>query len=214
MQTGESTETLGVEVYRAVPVNESLRHKIECMTTRDDLIFVGTSDSKIIAYRTQAVRKTTTSSSTTNSTKSEGSSSSPSSPSAVSLYTLTLLQEVAEPRRHAVRALTVVGDRHLLALVGDTIVLYNFSNEAPRPFQLREITAIAGLKDVFSFHVKQQRGVLALAVLQRRCLTIYEATFNHLEFLLKETVALPDGVRAFGWMGSRFMLFWLNDYFL
>lgn len=214
MQTGESTETLGVEVYRAVPVNESLRHKIECMTTRDDLIFVGTNDSKIIAYRTQADCKTTTSSNTTNSTKSEGSSSSPSSPSAVSLYTLTLLQEVAEPRRHAVRALTVVGDRHLLALVGDTIVLYNFSNEAPRPFQLREITAIAGLKDVFSFHVKQQKGVLALAVLQRRCLTIYEATFDHLEFLLKETVALPDGVRVFGWMGRRLMLCGRNEYFL
>ncbi|KPA75654.1 hypothetical protein ABB37_08222 [Leptomonas pyrrhocoris] len=200
MQSGEPNETLGVEAYRVVPLGEPVPFKIECLTTCDDLLLVGTSDSRLVVYRTEAKREEAT-----NSSGSDASSPSSS---------LTLLQEITDPRRHAVRALTTIGDRHLLALVGDTIALYRLHREPSRSLQLREVTAIAGLKDTISFHVQQQKGLLSLAVLQRRRLAIYEATFAHLEFLLREAVTLPDGVRSFGWLGRSFLLGGRKEYFL
>ncbi|KPI87551.1 hypothetical protein ABL78_3348 [Leptomonas seymouri] len=200
MQCGEASEALGVEVYRLVPLGGSMPYVVECMTTYDDLLFVGTHNSKLVAYRIQT---------------DHGKGDSPYSGSESSTSSsLMLLQEVSSTRRHPVRALTVVGDHYLLALIDDTIVLYHFHHDPSQPFQLREVTAMTGLKETISFHVKRHRGTLSLVVLQRRRLTIYEATAAHMEFLLKETVALPDGVRTIGWLGRSFVLGGRKEYFL
>lgn len=192
MQSSESAETLGVEPYRLVSLGDPIAHRIECLTTHDDLLLVGTTDSKIALYRVQNMY----------------------GESGAAAASVRLLHEVVDVRRQPVRSLTTIGDHHVLALVGDAIVLYSLSSDAARPLQLREVTAITGLKDTISFHVKQHKGVVTLAALQRRRLTLYEATFNHFEFLLKETVALPDGVRTFGWMGRSFLLGGRKEYFL
>jgi Vam6/Vps39-like protein vacuolar protein sorting-associated protein 39 len=208
MQGGGSNETLGAEVYKLVSLSEPIPYQVEALTTFRDLLFVGTTNGRIVIYRMH-----------TGKLKDVGSSSRGSGGGGITVSNasaVTQLQDVADPRHQPIRALTVVGDYHLSALIGDTIVLYTFvhdEQDSSRPSQLREITAITGLRDTLSFHVKQQKGIIALAALQRRRLTVYEATFAHLEFLLKETVTLPDGVRTFAWMGRSYMLGGRKDYF-
>ncbi|KAG5509900.1 hypothetical protein JKF63_07545 [Porcisia hertigi] len=52
-----------------------------------------------------------------------------------------------------------------------------------------------------------------MAVLQRKRVTLYEASGSSLDFLLKETVALPDGLRTLSWMGRSMMLAGRKEYF-
>lgn len=180
--------SLHMEAYRVVPLGGPLPHRIESITTLRSLVLVGTHDSRIIAYRASTTRGTAA--------------------------TLTLLQEVVDPRRHAVRLLTVVGGRRLLALVGDAVAVYHVHDEPGAAFQLREVTALVGLKDTVDFHVKQHKGVVTVAVLQRKRVTLYEASHANLDFLLKEAIALPDGVRTLCWVGRSLMLGGRKDYLL
>ncbi|KAG5510280.1 hypothetical protein GH5_08389 [Leishmania sp. Ghana 2012 LV757] len=192
MQAEEASHSaLRVEAYRAVSLGGPIPHRIESITTHGTLVVVGTSDGKVVVYRVGAC---------------EGSAAS-----------LTLLQEITDCRRHAVRQLTVVGARRLLVLVGDVIAVYHIHDDAASSasgFQLRDVTAITGLKDVVAFHVKQQKGVICMAVLQRKRVTLYEALHTSLDFLLKATVALPDGIKTVSWMGRSIILGGRKDYFL
>ncbi|CBZ32498.1 hypothetical protein, conserved [Leishmania donovani] len=183
--------SLRIEAYRVVSLGGPIPHKIESITTYRTLVFVGTSDSKLLAYRVGAC---------------DGSAAS-----------LTLLQEITDSRRHAVRQLTVIGGRRLLVLVGDVITVYHIHDDAAssgRGFQLRDVTTITGLKDTVAFHVKQHRGVVSMAVLQRKRVTFFEASHTNLDFLLSATVVLPDGVKTLSWMGRSIVLGGRKEYLL
>ncbi|KAG5484533.1 hypothetical protein LSCM1_07909 [Leishmania martiniquensis] len=186
-----SHSALPVEAYRVVSLGGPIPYKVESITTYGTLVMVGTSDSKVVAYRVEACEGSTTS--------------------------LTLLQEITDCRRHAVRQLTVVAARRLLVLVGDVIAVYHIHDDAASSasgFQLRDVTAITGLKDIVAFHVKQQKGLISMAVLQRKRVALYEASHTHLDFLLKVTVPLPDGIKTISWMGRSILLGGRKEYFL
>lgn len=182
---------LRIEAYRVVSLGGPVPHKIESITTYRTLVFVGTSDSRVLAYRI-------------------GTCNGSAAP-------LTLLQEIADSRRHAVRQLTVIGGRRLLVLVGDVIVVYHIHDDVDSSgsvFQLRDVTTITGLKDIVAFHVKQHRCVVSMAVLQRKRVTFYEASHTNLDFLLSATTALPDGVKTLSWMGRSIVLGGRKEYLL
>ncbi|CAJ1024410.1 putative CNH domain/Vacuolar sorting protein 39 domain 1/Vacuolar sorting protein 39 domain 2 [Leishmania shawi] len=192
MQAEEARHAaLRIEAYRLVSLGDPIPHKIESITTYRTLVFVGTSDSKVAVYRVEACKE--------------------------SAAPLMLLQEITESRRHAVRQLTVVGKCRLLALVGDVLVVYHIHDDTSHSasgFQLRAVTTITGHKDTIAFHVKQQKGVISMAVLQRKRVTLYEASPTNLDFLLKVTVALPDGVKTLSWMGRSIIFGGRKEYLL
>ncbi|GET86843.1 hypothetical protein, conserved [Leishmania tarentolae] len=182
---------LHIEVYRVVSLGCSIPHNIECIATYRALVFVGTTDSKVVVYRVGACNANTA--------------------------PLTLLQEITDSRKHAVRQLTVVAGRRLLVLASDVIHVYHIHDDTDasgNKFELRPITTITGLKDTIAFHVKQHRGVISMAVLQRKRVAVYEASNTNLDFLLSVTTAVPDGLKTVCWMGRNIILGGRKEYLI
>lgn len=174
--------------FQLIKTNERLSSKVEAIATDGRWAIVGTSDSRIIVYEAEAA--------------------------ATTAPHLRQLSQTIDSRRQPIRALTVLREqRRLLSLVGDVVVIRRLPDERFISEELRELTCITGLKDVISISIKQHKRLLTMAVLQRKRLTLYEAPVQQAEFVMKETITLPDGFKSFVWMGRNFMVGGRKEYY-
>ncbi|CUF60652.1 Hypothetical protein, putative [Bodo saltans] len=114
----------------------------------------------------------------------------------------------------------------LVVLIGEQIVLHSL-NVVDKPGgpqkaldqlpgdKMPEIGPVRGAKDIIAFHIKKDRGVFYLAAILKKKVMVFELRDSGMirEFVvIREGLALPDGIRTVTWSGRGLLLGFRKEY--
>nr|CCC89429.1 conserved hypothetical protein [Trypanosoma congolense IL3000] len=184
------------EAFRLRELDRKIPCTIESIATAGNLFFVGSNDGKLSVHSLSSDRRHS-----------------------------SCLCTYAAKRKDPIRAVVPIAPKNLLVVVtDDTIRLYRYEQSAPPSsmdetpkFELQEMSAVNGLKDIVAIHVKKQKGIFSMAVLQRKKISIYEYKEwgQKQEFsLVKDGLLLPDGAKSLLWAGRNIIISLKREYVL
>lgn len=184
------------EAFRLRELKQKIPYVIESITTAGNLVFIGTNDGKLIVYEL--------------------------SPSKGDLRCLHIH---TARRKHPVLATIPIVEKQILVAVADDAILVfrleepitSAATDHPREDQLQELSAITGMKDITAVHVKRQKGIFSMAVLQRKKVSIYEyrEQGQRQEFIpVRDGLQVPDGGKSLTWASRNIMVALRREYLL
>ncbi|KAF5224543.1 hypothetical protein ECC02_002486 [Trypanosoma cruzi] len=179
------------EVFCLRELKHKLSCKIDSIATARNLFFLGTSDGKVMVYE-------------------------------VSLQNRDAQCVYIHNSKHKLpirMIIPIVEKGILLVLAGDVIAVHQLNHMTHAPLdslpedRLPEMNTVKGSKDIVTLHVKRQRGIFSMAVLQRKKITLYEYRDHLREFVMvNDGFLLPDGAKTLLWVGKNIILGFRREY--